>query len=310
MRLFDLHCDTPYEIAHKHVSLTQNDLHISLDKTSPYSTYIQSAAVWSDCRLSDEDAWQEYLRICAHFAREAETCPNTFIGHTADDIRRALSTGERCFIPAVEDARILAGDLSRLDILKKNGVRFLTLTWAGESCIGGSHDTDKPLTDFGRSVVERCFELHIIPDVSHASRAVTAEVLQRAKECGKPVIATHSNAHSVHPHTRNLTDEEFLGIVRCGGIVGISLCPEHLCAGKCGIDSVANHIRHYIRLGGEDAVCLGCDFDGIGETPDGLMNVSCLVHLADHLNTAGLPARIIDKLFFDNAYGFAVENFQ
>ena len=310
MKLFDLHCDTPYEIAHKRVSLTQNDLHISLDKTSPYSAYIQSAAIWSDCRLSEEEAWQEYLRICEHFAREAETCPNAFIGHTADDIRRALNTGERCFIPAVEDARILAGDLTRLDILKKNGVRFLTLTWAGKSCIGGSHDTDKPLTDFGRAVVDKCFDLHIIPDVSHASRAVTAEVLQMAKECGKPVIATHSNAYSVHPHTRNLTDEEFLGIVRCGGIVGISLCPEHLCAGDCGIDTVADHIRHYIRLGGENAVCLGCDFDGIGETPDGLMNVSCLVHLADQMNTSGIPARIIDKLFFDNAYGFAVENFQ
>ena len=179
-----------------------------------------------------------------------------------------------------------------------------------ETCIGVSHDTDKPLTDFGRTVVERCFDLHIIPDVSHASRAVTAEVLQMAKAHGNPIVATHANAFSVHPHTRNLTDGEFRSIADCGGIVGISLCPEHLTAGNCGIESVADHIRHYIRLGGEEAVCLGCDFDGIGETPDGLSDVSCLIRLADHLNTAGIPSRVIDKLFFDNAYGFAVENFQ
>jgi membrane dipeptidase len=131
-----------------------------------------------------------------------------------------------------------------------------------------------------------------------------------AKAHGKPVIATHANAFTVHPHTRNLTDGEFRAIADCGGIVGISLCPEHLTAGSCGIGSVADHIRHYIRLGGEDAVCLGCDFDGIGETPEGLFDVSCLIRLADHLSTAGIPSRMIDKLLFDNAYGFATGNFQ
>ena len=310
MKLFDLHCDTPYEMAHKNAPLTHNDLHISLDKTTLYSAYIQSAAVWSNHRLNDEDAWKDYLRISDHFMREVGNTPNAVLGRTADDLRRADLSGERCFICAVEDARILAGNLTRLEVLQKRGVRFLTLTWAGESCIGGSHDTDKPLTDFGQGVMERCFDLHIIPDVSHASRAVTAEVLQIAKAHRKPVIATHSNAYSVHPHTRNLTDEEFLAIAECGGIVGISLCPEHLCAGKCGIEAVADHIRHYIRLGGENSVCLGCDFDGIGETPDGLNNVSYLPHLANHLNAMGIPSRVIDKLFFDNAYGFAVENFQ
>ena len=310
MKLFDLHCDTPYEMAHKNAPLTQNDLHISLEKTAPYQVYIQSAAVWSDCRLSDGDAWEEYLRISQRFALEVENCPNAFLGRTKEDVRRALTTGERCFIPAVEDARILCGELSRLSILQNNGVRFLTLTWAGETCIGGSHDTNGPLTEFGRDVVKKCFDLHIIPDVSHASRAVTAEVVQMAKAHSKPIVATHANAFSVHPHTRNLTDEEFRSIADCGGIVGISLCPEHLTTDTCGIAAVADHIRHYIRLGGENTVCLGCDFDGITETPEELSDVSCLVRLADHLNMEGIPSRAIDKLFFDNACGFAVENFQ
>ena len=126
MKLFDLHCDTPYEIAHKRVPLAQNDLHISVDNTAHYSAYIQSAAVWSDCRLSDEEAWEEYLRISEHFAREVANTPHAILGRTAEDLRRAIQTGERCFIPAVEDARILSGDLMRLDILKNNGVRFLT----------------------------------------------------------------------------------------------------------------------------------------------------------------------------------------
>lgn len=310
MKLFDLHCDTPYEMMHRNAPLTHNNLHISLDKTAPYSAYIQSAAVWSDRRLSDNDAWDAYLRISDHFIRTVNETPDACIARTAEDIRRAAGTGERCFISAVEDARILAGDLSRLDILKERGVRFLTLTWAGETCIGGSHDTGAPLTAFGRDVVNECFALGIIPDVSHASRAVTAEVLQLAKEHGKTAIATHSNAFSVHPHSRNLTDDEFRAIADLGGIVGISLCPEHITSSRCDISAVADHIRHYLHLGGENSLCLGCDFDGIPSTPDGLWDVSCLVRLAEHLHGAGIPSRIIDKQFFDNAYGFAVGNFQ
>lgn len=310
MNLFDLHCDTPYELSHKNASLTENDLHISLNKTAPYSAYIQSAAVWSDCRLSDEDAFSEYLRISEAFSRQVNACENAILGYTAEDLRYARSSGKRCFICAVEDARILAGDLSRLDVLKERKVRFLTLMWAGESCIGGSHDTSAPLTDFGRDVVEKCFSLGIVPDLSHASRAVTAQVLEIAEERKMPVIATHSNSFAVHLHTRNLTDKEFRAIADNGGIVGISLCPEHLTNDACDMAAVVRHIRHYLHLGGEDCLCLGCDFDGISETPDGLNDVSCLTHLADHLRREMIPSRVIDKLFFDNAYGFAVENFQ
>lgn len=310
MKLFDLHCDTPYEIYHRHASLQKNDLHISLDKTDAYSTYIQSAAIWSDCRLSNSEAWDAYLVIHEHFKKEMSLNPDTILARNAGDLIRAADTGKRCFVQAVEDARILDGDLSRLDRLREDGIRLLTLCWAGESCIGGSHDTARPLSDFGADVVRRCFEYRITPDVSHASRALTADVLKLANEYGKPVVATHSNAHAVHPHTRNLTDEEFRTIADLGGVVGISLCPQHLTDGACDMDTVVRHIQHYLRIGGEYSLCLGCDFDGIGETPAGLENVSLLTDLADRLNLAGLSPSTIDRIFFDNAYGFAVENFQ
>ena len=310
MKLFDLHCDTPYEIYHRHASLQKNDLHISLDKTDAYSTYIQSAAIWSDCRLSNSEAWDAYLVIHEHFKKEMSLNPDAILARNAGDLIRAADTGKRCFVQAVEDARILDGDLSRLDRLREDGIRLLTLCWAGESCIGGSHDTARPLSDFGADVVRRCFEYRITPDVSHASRALTADVLKLANEYGKPVVATHSNAHAVHPHTRNLTDEEFRTIADLGGVVGISLCPQHLTDGACDMDTVVRHIQHYLRIGGEYSLCLGCDFDGIEETPAGLENVSLLTDLADRLNLAGLSPSTIDRIFFDNAYGFAVENFQ
>lgn len=49
------------------------------------------------------------------------------------------------------------------------GVRVMTLLWGGDTSIGGSHDTENGLTDFGKAAVEEMAKVGIIPDISHAS---------------------------------------------------------------------------------------------------------------------------------------------
>ena len=105
----------------------------------------------------------------------------------------------------------------------------MTLLWGGETCIGGSHDTSTGLTEFGKQVVKRCFELGIVPDISHASINTAKSVADIADELGKPFIATHSNSRVVYDHERNLTPELFSRLVLSGGVVGISFCPKHIC---------------------------------------------------------------------------------
>ncbi len=304
LKLFDLHCDTASLLFDRKLSLAANDLHISLNKAAPFETYIQTMAVWSDHHLSDEAAWERFFGIQSYLKEQLTICDLPLFRNGQE----LATAAKRGVILAVEDARLLAGQLTRLDMLYDCGVRFLTLTWSGKTCIGGSHDTDAPLTDFGRAAVNRCFSLGIVPDISHASRQVTAEVLAMAKDAKRPVIATHSNAFACRQHTRNLTDAEFRAVAESGGVVGISLAPEHLANDVCGIKNVVSHIRHYLSLGGESALCLGCDFDGIDTTPDGLSDLSCLPSLADALSDAGVSDTVIRRIFFENAYGFAVKN--
>ena len=306
LNLFDLHCDTASLLFDQKLSLAASSLHVDLAKAAPFDTYIQTMAIFSAHHLSDEAAWNRFFAIRENLLTQLET-HNVPLIRSAGDLPKAAQI-KRGAILAVEDARLLAGQISRLDTLYESGVRFLTLTWSGETCIGGSHDTEAPLTDFGRAVANRCFSIGIIPDVSHASRKVTAEVLAMAKEANRPVMATHSNAFACRPHTRNLTDAEFCAIADSGGVIGISLAPEHLSAGKCGIGNAVKHIRHYLSLGGEHALCLGCDFDGIDSTPDGLSDLSRLPALADALSDAGVSDTVIHRIFFENAYGFAVKN--
>ena len=63
MKLFDLHCDTLYEIYKKKESFEHNDCHISLDKAEGLEEYIQVTAIWSEHRLSCREAYEQYRAV-------------------------------------------------------------------------------------------------------------------------------------------------------------------------------------------------------------------------------------------------------
>ena len=306
-RLFDLHCDTSYRLYKEKQSLRSNNLHIALDKASYLSKYAQIAAIWSDCELSDEEAYLAFWRILNNFKREIESNrQRAAICRSYDDFA-GLSDGIAAFFLAVEDARIFSGNIERLRELYDAGIRFISLNWAGENALGGGYDTNSPLTHLGRSVVKLAFDLGIVIDVSHSSAKVVDEIAEMAADVKKPIIATHSNSNSVAVHPRNLTDNQFTKIKQSGGIVGISLAQSHLCGKTTSlatIDDLINHIEYYLGLDGQHTVCLGCDFDGIEITPDKIDSIADLYKLADALSAKNFSDELINAIFYQNAHNF------
>ncbi len=312
LSLFDTHCDTAYELYHRHLQLDRNeDCHVSLEHASVYEAYAQYYAIWSNKRKDDEACWADFLRIADNFEAElSRISDQAMLVRSAADLRVAKQTGKHAAILAVEDARLCAGKIERLDELKSRGVRYLTLLWGGDTCIGGSHDTSNGLTDFGKAVVRGCFERGIIPDVSHASEQSVEDLLPIAYEYRKPFIATHSNAHSLYGHSRNLRDRHFAAIKELGGVVGVSLCPSHLKDQSTGLataDTVFSHIEYYLSLGGEDMVGFGADWDGT-DLPVGFSNVADLTAVAEIMAAHNYTDALIEKLFWGNMYNFALKN--
>lgn len=295
--VFDLHCDTLTEMYEKSLPFDFSGLNVSAEKLSHFSPYIQVCAIWSNASLSDNDAFLRYKEVVKY-----KNLQNMYFCRSASSMR------DKSFILAVEDARILSGDISRLDVLKSDGVKILTLTWRDVSCIGGAWNTSYGLTDFGVQTVIKCFEHGIIPDISHASEKSAFQVFELAEKYGKAILATHSNSYAVCRHKRNLCDEAFLRIKSLDGRVGISLAPEHLSdSGKADFSDILKHIEHYLRLGGEDIVALGCDFDGVSSLPCGISGIADLEKLYLALcNSFG--TRCAKKIFFGNAYRFACKN--
>ena len=306
-RLFDLHCDTPYRMYKEKQPLKSNDLHVALDKTMYLSRYAQIAAIWSDCDLSDEDAYHAFWRILNNFKQQIESNRQRAAICSSYEEFAQLPESVAAFFLAVEDARILGSNVERIRELYDAGVRFLSLNWKGENVLGGGYDTNSPLTHLGRTVVELALDLGMILDVSHSSAKVISEVVAIAADAKRPIIASHSNANSIAVHPRNLTDDQFTKIKQSGGIVGISFARSHLC-GKgtsiAQIENIIDHIEYFLGLDGQHTVCLGCDLDGIETTPNGISNIADLYRLADALSAKNFSDELIHAIFYQNAVNF------
>jgi membrane dipeptidase len=121
------------------------------------------------------------------------------------------------------------------------------------------------LTDFGKRVVVRCFELGILPDLSHTNQFSAQDTIDLAIAAKKPLIASHSNAYGLYPHPRNLRDEHFVALRDNGGLVGLNFCHVHLCdetQERACVSHLVRHLEHYLSLGGENIVAIGGDWDG------------------------------------------------
>lgn len=310
--LIDLHSDTATALYYGNKSFAVNDLHISLDKIGVYRHYAQVFAIFTSSRFSDEEGYSAFLKISDFFrdmlAKHADRIAMVQNGH---GLLRAWEENKAAAFLAVEDARILGEKRERIQNMYDRGVRFLTLLWSGEACIGGSWDTDVGLTEFGKSTVCDCFRLGIVPDVSHASLRSTDDVIEIAKNWHRPIVATHSDSFSVYGHGRNLTDRHFEAIRSLGGLVGINLYKHHLCDESHSLadsETVYRHIERYMELGGEDTVCFGSDFDG-ADFPNEFADVSSVLRIADVLLAHNYTEELVRKIFWKNAQSFFLREF-
>lgn len=306
LSLFDLHCDTALEMLRNKQSFFQNTLAVSLQKASVYQRYVQVMAHWTPYRLGDEEGWKLVQEMLQNLKNDPVISEGKAVIQSVCPDRDHAPT----LLLAVEDARILANRLERVDTLFESGIRILTPLWKGESCIGGSHDTDKGLTDFGKAALGRAVDLGMILDISHASVASAEDIFTIAKKHGRPVIASHSNAYDICPVSRNLRREQIGAIVASDGIIGINLYTKFLKPnGNATLEDTLAHIEYFLEAGAEQHLALGCDMDGC-DLPSDVPDIAALPHLAELMQRHGYAEELIRAIFYENAYRFAQKHFK
>lgn len=277
MDFFDLHCDTAYKMYTQNQGFYQNNLAVSGEKGEVFENWCQTFAVWIPD--GQEKPFSFYKSVLAH-------------------LKNNLS-GKVCPVFAVEGGAVLENDADRLYLLKSDGIKFLTPTWNGENAIAGGSKSDKGLTDFGKTVIEKMNKLNIRVDLSHLNDKSFYDVISLAE---KP-LATHSNCRSVYNVPRNLSDEQIKLIAENGGIIGLNFYPEFL--GENVFESLYKNIFHLCDMGFENNIAIGSDFDG-AKMCDELSDITKIPDFYAFLKGKGLDDRLLYKIFYKNAWEFCL----
>ncbi|MBB6339862.1 microsomal dipeptidase-like Zn-dependent dipeptidase [Pseudomonas fluvialis] len=197
-------------------------------------------------------------------------------------------------ILATEGLHPLEGQLANVDVLFNAGYRIAGLTHFFDNELGGSaHGLAKGgLTPFGREVVKRLEQRHMLIDLAHASKPMIDDVLAMAT---RPLLVSHTGVAGTCPGPRNLSDEHLRRIAAGGGLVGIGYWDGAVCA--TSVDAIIKAIRYSVDLIGVEHVALGSDFDGTIHAP---FDTRGLVLLTDGLLKAGFSAEQITAIMGGN----------
>ena len=259
---------------------------------------------------------------------------------TAAEIRAAHRQGKVASLMGMEGGHMIENSLAILRNNYRLGVRYMTLThsdntdWADSATDEPVHGG---LTPFGEEVVREMNRLGMLVDLSHVSDDTMRDVLRLAEA---PVIFSHSSARAVADHVRNVPDDILEMVRANGGVVMVNFAPSFVSpevavarrgafaaykdamarfpedrdarekvmekfydehpAPPATLAQVADHMDHIRHVAGGETVGIGSDFDGIGDVPEGLEDVSKFPDLVVELINRGWSDEEISRALGGN----------
>ena len=244
--------------------------------------------------------------------RRLEALGHLRVCTSVESIRECLANGTLAAVLHVEGAEAIDVELHALEALHAEGLRSLGPVWSRSNAFGhgvpfrypGDPDIGDGLTEHGVRLVRRCNELGILLDLSHLNARGFDDV---ATHSVHPLVATHSNAHAVCPHARNLTDDQLRTVAGTRGVVGLNFATAFLredgqMRADTPLETMLRHLDHLLGILGDEGVALGSDFDG-ALVPEAIGDASGLTTLRTAMREHGYDDVLMNRLCHENWLG-------
>jgi len=157
---------------------------------------------------------------------------------TAADARRIYASGKKVALIGVENGYPIGTDLTNVKKFYDLGGRYMSLAHNGHSQLSDSNTGERDgiwlhngLSPLGRQVIGEMNRLGIMVDISHPSKLSMMQTLALSTA---PIIASHSGVRALCNHSRNLDDEQLLGLKKNAGVVQLVAFNSYV---KCGQES-------------------------------------------------------------------------
>jgi membrane dipeptidase len=289
MKVADAHCDTLTKYSNN--IYNSKNAHWNLDKFKKSGGILQYFAIFTPPSLNGDAAFTFAGNTLGNFHKNLVDDVNLIENKSDfrdDKINILLS---------IEGASPIINDINNLYTFYKLGVRAMGLTWNHRNFIADGVDNDYGLTHFGIDVIKEMEKLNMIIDVSHLNVAGFDDVVRNTN---KPFIASHSNSRAIFDHKRNLYDDQILEIINREGFLGMNFYSAFIGSNEKNLKlEFLRHIEHILKLGGENILGMGADFDGIDESP--FEDAESYIEVSDLLiNDLKLEIDIVEKIMFKN----------
>ncbi|NLE85285.1 MAG: hypothetical protein GX607_02685 [Myxococcales bacterium] len=160
---------------------------------------------------------------------------------------------------------------------------------------------ERGLTPWGQEFVRLLNARRIGVDLAHIDPPGFWDAV-RVHDHSQPLLVTHTGVSGVHPHWRNVDDDQLRAVADTGGTIGIMYHAPFLGDGllRGRAERIVEHLEHVRRVVGADHASLGSDWDGAIDTPRDMRSCLELPRLVDLMLRRGWSADDVRKVLGAN----------
>lgn len=203
--------------------------------------------------------FEQNIRVLSYFRHWIETHGDDYVLIAGpEDVMRAKREGRLAIGFDLEGTRAIGDQLSMIAFFRELGVQWMLMAYNRNNSVGGGcMDDDAGLSAFGRDVLDEMIRVGMIPCCSHAGWRTAREVIDHV---GRPVIFSHSNAHAVYAHPRNIPDTLIRACAGAGGVIGINGVSRFVGNDSTRTEDWFRHLDHVVQLVGPDHAGIALDY--------------------------------------------------
>lgn len=180
------------------------------------------------------------------------------LAKTKDDILRAKKENKIALRLMFQGTSPIGKNLDLLEIFCELGISSMILAYNIRTPIGDGviEKNDSGLSHLGKKFVAEMNRLGMIIDGAHAGYQTTMDAIALTK---LPMVISHSGVYGIHPHVRNIHDEQIKAIAKTDGVIGVSGLGILLGDPNASIEKYVDHIDYIAKLVGTRHVSIGLD---------------------------------------------------
>ena len=164
---------------------------------------------------------------------------------------------------SVEGYESFAGDLDAIYTLTELGITAFTFSHNVQNllCTGcNERHGEGGFTHLGKATLKELEKVPMMVDLVHTSRASFWDALDIYEG---DIFVSHTDADAVHPHPRNLTDDQIRAVAERNGVIGLNSYRGYVRPDdpfKATLSDWLDHAIHIYSLVGPEHLAIGADY--------------------------------------------------